>query len=245
MKNKQKAVLKFTLIILLIPFSLSVAKPTQTLLKQADSLFAKKQYTQSLELYQEILDQKQYSSSMLLKMAYIEDGLGHLSQSLYDLNLYYLASADEQALVKMEEVASKHNLQGYNANEVRKIEFLLQENYGMIIKVLAAITFFLFALLFYQKFRLHKKAIPVGIAILVLLGLLFFHVNFSQNTSRGIVFNQTTYLMSGPSAGSSVVSIIGEGHQLDILDKKDVWYHVKWMDQDVYLKENQVKLVKL
>jgi hypothetical protein len=51
--------------------------------------------------------------------------------------------------------------------------------------------------------------------------------------------------MSGPSAGSSVVEIIDEGHLLDVLGKKDIWVHTKWMNQDVYVKEDQILMIEL
>ena len=85
-------------------------------LKKADSLFQAKQYTQSFELYTSVLKEKQYSPAMLLKMAYIQEGLGHTSMSLYYLHLYYLASHDDQALTKMEEIASKNGLEGYQSS---------------------------------------------------------------------------------------------------------------------------------
>ena len=43
---------------------------------------------------------------MLLKMAYIQEGLNHVGQALYYLNLYYLASKDKSVLGKMEELAN-------------------------------------------------------------------------------------------------------------------------------------------
>ncbi|MBK7650109.1 MAG: hypothetical protein IPJ20_04215 [Flammeovirgaceae bacterium] len=49
-----------------------------------------------------------YTPAMLLKMAYIQEGLGRISQSIYYLQLYYKATNDEQALSKIEELATKH-----------------------------------------------------------------------------------------------------------------------------------------
>ncbi|MEQ8425509.1 MAG: hypothetical protein RIA63_12415 [Cyclobacteriaceae bacterium] len=244
MKNKQKAVLKILLIIpLLSLFSNLNAQTASTLVKKADSLFSIKQYTQSLELYKEVFSQGQYSESTLLKMAYIQEGLGRMSESLYYLNLYYLLSNDEQAAKKMEEIASKNHLYGYKADQTQQVFFLLREYSGVISKTLFAITILLFALLIYQKKR-DRHPMPVAIAILVLLSVLFLHVNFSQKTRLGIVHHNGTYLMSGPSAGSSVITIINEGHMLDILDKKDVWVHAKWLNQDVYVKEDQVLMIE-
>jgi hypothetical protein len=177
-------------------------------------------------------------------MAFIQEGLGQISESLYYLNLYNKVSDDELALLKMEELAKKHRLQGYSASQSWQISLLFKKYYGIILKVLMSIVVLLFTILIYLK-RKKMNPMPVAISLSVFLALLFFHVNFSQNTNSGIVHYNSTYLMSGPSAGSSVVEIIDEGHLIDILDRKDVWVHTKWMNQDVYIKEDQILVVEL
>ncbi len=244
MKNKQKAISKILVLILfLLSHSLS-AQSSGEQIKKADSLFAAKQYTQSLELYKEVLNKHEYSEAMLLKMAFIQEGLGQISESLYYLNLYHKVSDDDLALSKMEELAKKHRLQGYAESQSWKVSLLFRKYYDIIFKVLTGMAIFLLALLIYLK-RKKLNPMPIAITLSAFLALLFFHVNFSQNTNTGIVHYNSTYLMSGPSAGSSVVEIIDEGHLLDILGKKDVWVHTKWMNQDVYVKEDQILVVEL
>ena len=79
-----------------------------------------------------------------------------------------------------------------------------------------------------------------GLATVFMLILLFAHVNLFTAAEEGIVSANQTYLMSGPSAGSSVIAIISEGHQLKIKDKKDVWLKVEWQDKNVYVKEDKL-----
>ena len=81
--------------------------------------------------------------------------------------------------------------------------------------------------------------------LLLVMGVLFMHINFSRQTSVGIVTIPTTYLMSGPSAGASVISIVGEGHKLQITGKEDVWLKVRWMDKDAYVKQNSLLPLQL
>jgi len=245
MKNKQKAVSNIltALLILCSVAKVGAQSPVESIAK-ADSLFIQKQYTQSLELYQEILNQHQYSKSMLLKMAFIHEGLGHLSESLYHLNLYYLASNDEQALIKMEEVAKKNRLIGYESNQKQLVYSILRKYNYVIVSVAMGLLIFLFALLVYQR-KNKKNPLPTALLMLIPTILLFLQINMGDKTDQAIVSTNSTYLMSGPSAGSSVVSIINEGHLLDILEKKDIWIHVKWMNQDAYLKEDQVFMVEL
>lgn len=245
MKNKQKAVSKIlTVLLILCSAAQAGAQSTADLIAQADSLFTRKQYTQSLELYQAILSQHQYSKAMLLKMAFIHEGLGHLSESLYYLDLYYLASNDKQALIKMEEVAKKNRLVGYESNQKQLVFSLLRKYNYIIVSTSIGLLVFLFSLLIYQR-KSKRSPLPTAILMLIPMAILFFQINMSERTDQAIVSANSTYLMSGPSAGSSVVSIINEGHLLNVLDKKDIWIHVKWLNQDVYLKEDQVLMVTL
>jgi hypothetical protein len=214
-------------------------------LKKADSLFQAKQYTQSFERYASLLKEKHYSPAMLLKMAYCQEGLGHTSMSLYYLNLYYLSSHDEQALGKMEEIASKNRLEGYQLSDFSNLFTLLQRNSFEITLALLSLILFFFALTFYQKVKQQKKPLGPAIAVVLFLALLFAHNHVGDYLKVGIVSEPSTYLMSGPSAGSSVIDIISEGHQLKILGQKDVWIKVSWKDKEVFIKESSLLPVSL
>src|SRR6185436_7100842 len=93
------------------------ADASAIVLAKADSLYSSKQYTQALDFYQLLHKSGQYTPAMLLKVAHIQEGLGRLGESLYYLNLYFLATDDQQALKKMEELAKKNNLEGYETSE--------------------------------------------------------------------------------------------------------------------------------
>ena len=211
----------------------------------ADSLFHLKQYTQSLELYNDLFQNKFYSPSMLLKLAFIQEGLGHLGQSMYYLNLYFLATHDPQALVKIEEVAAHNKLEGYSDSDAARLWTLMKENHLRLLGSLISICLFLFALLFYQKVKQKRKPIVTGVVLLFFLALLFIQSYLHQTKVQGIIASASTYLMNGPSAGSSVIAIVGEGHRLEILGKKDVWLKVKWLDGEVYVKEDALLPVSL
>lgn len=234
-----------TPVILVLSLHVVYAQSLAIEIKKADSLFQAKQYTQSFELYTTILNEKQYSPAMLLKMAYIQEGLGHTSKSLYYLHLYYLASNDEQALAKMEEIASKKRLDGYQSSDFNTLLTKLQQYSFQITAVLLSVSVFFFALIFYQKVRQHKKPIAAAFVLMLFLGLLFVQIHFTDYMKVGIVTESATYLMSGPSAGSNVVAIIDEGHQLKILGQTDVWIKVNWNENEVFIKESSLLPVKL
>jgi hypothetical protein len=214
-------------------------------LKMADSLYIKKQYTQSLDLYQEIFKQHTYSPAMLLKMAYIEEGLGHNSLALYYISLYYELTRDETALAKMEDMATKYGLTGYEYNPVEHTLAIISENKPAIITAISGICLLWLALMFYTVRR--KKIRPYisfSFFILTTIFLVSF-INRRIVIPNGITQNAPAYLMSAPSSGSKVLGIIAEGNKLPIYGKKDVWVKVAWRGQVAYVKENQVIEIRL
>jgi len=214
-------------------------------LKMADSLYAKKQYTQSLDLYREIFLQHTYSPAMLLRMSYIEEGLGQNPMALYYINLYYEITHDQSALSKMEDMATRYNLTGYELNKNDYTLAIIAENKTAIITALGAICVVLLSLMIYTlKRKKIKPFISFSFFILTVILLLAF-TNRDLSPPNGITHNAPAYLMSGPSPGSRVIGIISEGHRLPITGRHDVWVKVKWRDGYAYLKQNQVLEVKL
>lgn len=214
-------------------------------LKMADSLFAKKQYTQSLEIYRGIFKEKSYSPAMLLRMAYIEEGLRQNSMALYYINLYYEATHDQSALAKMEDMATRYNLVGYESNKTDHTLAIIAEYKPAIITTLVGICSLLFAVMIYTLKRKNiKPYISFSFFILTAMLLVSF-ANRDLTPDNGIVQNAPAFLMDGPSPGSKVIGIISEGNRLPVSGRKDVWVKVKWLDGYAYLKENQVLEVKL
>jgi tetratricopeptide (TPR) repeat protein len=240
MKNMQRQVPKILLLIMgLCGFLMASGQVTSFRLGQADSLFEKKQYTQSLEHYQAILERGEFTPSMLLKMAYIEEGLGRIGQALYYLDRYYLVSNDKSALDKMEELSTKYNLQGYENSDATLILSLYHDYRDYISTVLAAAAVFFLSLLFYWRQR-RKRAVTAASALFILMVLLAVHINFGERISTGIISGPNTYLMEGPSAGAPVMSVINEGHRVEVVGKVDVWYKVKWRDNTVFVRDHDL-----
>lgn len=214
-------------------------------LKMADSLFTKKQYTQSLELYHEIFKQHSYSPAMLLRMAYIEEGLGQNPMALYYISLYYELTHDESALAKMEDMAVRYNLTGYEASRTDHVRALIAESKPAIVTALTAICVLLIAIMIYTvKKKKVKPFISFSFFILTAMLLIAF-ANRDLAPVNGITLNAPAYLMSGPSPAAKVLGVVNEGHRLAIRGRQDVWVKVKWRDGYAYLKENQVLEVKL
>jgi hypothetical protein len=244
----QNSVLKFLFLFSLIIFTTSTASKGQSSvysLTTADSLFQQKRYTQSFEVYQSILARREYSPAMLLKMAYVQEGLNRIAQSVYYLNLYYLATHDESVLLKMEEVANKYRLEGYAPSEAETMYVLYRQHHLKITLAFVATLVFLFTLISIQRVRYHKKPYAAWVVLLIFSSILLVHLNWGKARAHAIISKNNTYIMDGPSAGASVVSIVRDGHRVNMKGQTDVWVKVEWGDKDAYIKETNLLPVTL
>ncbi|MFM8739232.1 MAG: hypothetical protein ACKOC0_03415 [Cytophagales bacterium] len=229
-------------IVLLLPTVISAQSLSQKLL-QGDSLFRAKQYTQAFGKYQSILSGKNYTPSMLLKMAYIQEGLGHIGPCLYYLNLYQLASGDEQASTKMEELAQKFQLEGYQLSQQKTAKEWLLRHLSSFSFLLVGGSFFLLALAFVRKNK-RKMFLPFSITSCMMVAFTVW-INNMNTTSIAIVSNPHTYVIDAPSAGGTVLEILSEGHRMESTGTKDVWKKVIWRGKEAYIKNNQLSEVKI
>ncbi len=210
----------------------------------ADSLFDQKKYTESLEVYEELLSvQKQYTPQMLLKMAFIKEGLKDYSKALYYLNVYYSKTTDNRALRKMEKLAKAHELSGYEYTDKEFFTMTYQRYANYFSIFLMALAFLLLVLLY--KNRSDSKPIATGVFLSLVLLLLFYHVNNSSGFfEKGIITSPNAYMMKAPSSGSNIMEIIDKGHRINVLDKKDVWLEIEWGGEKGFVREGNISLVK-
>jgi hypothetical protein len=248
MKNMQRVNLKFVVLLISIIIIASETGFSQTSsfrLKTADSLFHSKRYTQSFEHYEEILKQKKYSPAMLLKMAYVQEGLQHIGPALYYLNLYYIATRDKTTLDKMDELATKYNLKGYEIAETNNV-MSFYDDYNLYISVaIAALMVLMVSLSAYARLKLNTRPIASFSILIVLAIALFSNVIYAGSMTTAIVAHPSTYVMNGPSAAASVIDIISDGHRVNIIGQKDVWLEVSWAGNIGYIKQNALLPIEL
>jgi hypothetical protein len=224
---------------LLFLLLVSRAESPASQLSKADSLFQLKKYTQSLELYAALFNQQHYSQAMLLRMAFIEEGLSRYADAIYYLNLYYNRTFDEAAMAKIKELASANNFSGYEQTDMDKMALAWRRYGHLVTLVLTSIAFLLtLLLLIMAKEKVRRKSIWLAQSSVLLL--LLIHLNYPFE-KEAIILNDTAYLMSGPSAGASVVAEISEGHRVKVLGKEDVWVKIKWKNRSVFVRESNVK----
>lgn len=216
-------------------------KDFQSKLNLADSLFTQQKYTQSYELYDSIYTLgKLRSPAMLLKMAYIREGLGDYTMALYYLYDYYIQTSDEFALEKMESLASAQNLIGYDYSDKEYFLSVYHEYYDQIILSLGSLSLIFIAGIGYQRFRLHQRPTGNYIMFSAISLILIIILNVGMGFQEAIVTHQNTYAMNQPSSSADVVDIITLGHKIKINGEIDVWFKTEWYDQEVYIKKKNV-----
>ncbi|MCK6616258.1 MAG: SH3 domain-containing protein [Cyclobacteriaceae bacterium] len=238
----QKGFLKIALSVfgLFISLNIVLGQLPADRLAQADSLFKQKKYTQSLELYASLFNEKIFSPAMLLRMAFIEEGLMHKANALYYLNVYYQYTFDEAAIRKIQEIAEVNRFTGYEQTDLDKLEMAWRKH-GYLVTLVLVVVAALFTVLLVIRGRTRKS---YWAAQSFCLALLLAHLNFPFQ-EKAIIQQGTAYLMSGPSAGSSVVAAIGEGHRVTVLGREDVWVKVVWKDREVFVRESNIKSTRI
>jgi hypothetical protein len=213
-------------------------------LDTADSLFKSKRYTQSMEHYKSIFAGGHYSPAMLLKMAYIEEGLGQTGQALYYLNLYFNATSDKTVLDKMEELADKFHLEGYQQTDRGRVLTFYSDFRWPVGLSLMAVAVLLLGIAFNQRLKKRQALVPVILLVLVLV-FLGTHTFLSSRDAKGIVAHANTQLMDGPSPGAGVISVIDGGHRVAIVGHKDVWIKIQWQGTTAYIRDANLLTLSL
>lgn len=235
---------KLSLIISALLFAtiFGFSQDLQANLKQADSLFKEQRFTQSFDLYQQLYESQAHASpAMLLKMAYIKEGLGDIPTAQYYLNEYYLATSNDLALQKMEDLAEAHGLEGYNHNDITFLFNLYYKNYNWLLIGIIGLTALVFLYVLYDRFKLQGRPISSTIFLGILLIVLFYLVNFGRDYDKALVTRSNTFVMAAPSAGSDVLDVIQKGNKLEVNGTYDVWSEVEWNGQTAYVKTRNIK----
>lgn len=208
---------------------------------RADRFFSQKKYTESLKIYENIfLKSGKASPSMLMKMAFIYEGLGNYTQTLYYLSLHYEYAPGNETLLRMEKIAQNQELKGYEHSDFDYIK-AIYHGYYIYFNILIILIFATFFASFIYRIR-KKRSIPVrqGISFLATLITVFVLLNFTENKPKAIIKNDKVFLMSAPSAASELLEKVGKGHRVEILSKKDIWFKIKMGEKVAYIRENNL-----
>lgn len=210
-------------------------------LEKGDSLFAQQKYTEAFDEYERLYSNGQASSAMILKMAFIQDGLGNYADALFFLDKYYQRSADRTVIGKIEEIAESNDLEGYRYDDTDYFLALLNK-YRIHLALLFLSVMILLLTYTFKKSSGEDKPIAAAIIQLFVTVCLFAIINF-KTSSVGIVTSDNVLLRSGPSAGAEPIEMLEKGHKVKILSQNEVWTQILWDGKEVYVRNGNLRVI--
>lgn len=215
------------------------------LLERADELFEQEKYTQALEVYTKILElNKEASPRMLMRLAFIHEGLDNYTEALYYLSLLYRYAPDNQTLLHMEEIAQRYRLKGYEHSD---FDFLRALYHAYFFEIVLLFLFFALSGLVYfllQTLVWHQVVWAYRAFLLLFLVFAFTAISTHHTNKQVIIRKNNSYLMSDASGGASLRAVLNKGHRLEILNQQDIWYQVEWEGKLAYIRASQVFTVE-
>lgn len=210
-------------------------------IERADSLFVQKKYTQAFNIYDSLYHKAGYESEqMLLKMAFIKEGLNDYTNAIYFLNQYYELTYDEKTLDKISELAEAHKLKGYKYDDVRFFESLFNQYKTEIMWSVLALALIITAISLFKFFR-NKRVSITSVVFVAILSISGYLINLLPEFRQNGIITENALIYSLPSSGSEVLETAEKGRRVKILDEMGVWKVIVFNEKEAYVKSNLVR----
>ncbi len=236
----QNALIKIPFLFVLVLFFGYGIRAQHVELRLADSLFSEKKFTQSLERYQHLLTRGYESPAMLLRMAYIEEGLQRYAYALFYLNRYYQLQPDEQVWHKIASLAAQHNVSGYDLTLYQHGLAKYRVNRMRWITINIVVAVLLTLLLWFVRYKAAKRFAFFFQSIVIVLLIVQLNIPLPR---YAIVADNGTPVMRGPSAGADVLGIIDSGNRLKVVGSTDIWLKVSNQKQTGYIRSGNLLIL--
>ncbi|WP_232825729.1 SH3 domain-containing protein [Algoriphagus litoralis] len=204
----------------------------------ADSLFAQRSYKEALEIYQANYQLGVYSPSMLLKMAFITEGIGDKEMATLYLSKYYDLSPNPQTITKIKSLTGQSELVGYEVSDAMRFVLFLTEFREVLVSALTLFLVISLILLWSKGRKLTEPRFYWPSVLLIVL--IFVTNNFLKSQNAALVTKSPTLIVSKPSAGGELVDLVEPGHRVKIKSSKDIWYEVEWKEKIAYIRKDNV-----
>ena len=176
---------------------------------------------------------------MLLKMAYVQQQLGHYPAALLYLSLAQARQPRVRTWRQMTALATQQRLVGYPATWQQDLRVQAQRYYypGLQVLLGAAVVIAVWLL-----WRRSSRGAWLGYAAYVAVVGAYLH--FLHPKPVGLVARPGAALMAGPSAGAAWLSTAALGDRLPVLGHQDIWYRVEWQRQVAFVRGADLLVVE-
>jgi tetratricopeptide (TPR) repeat protein len=207
-------------------------------LELADSLFNSQNYKEALAIYENLyFEDESYSPAMLLKMAFISEGLGDYPKTTLFLSKYYEHNPNPRVTNKIKALTEQPALIGYQISDREQFFKILSDHRAEITSLLALFLIISLILLFRHRENLRPA---LFIPSLVLILLVFMANNFLHGPQTAIITGSPTLIMDRPTAGGNLITKVDLGHRVKVNSSKDTWYEIEWANRKAYVKKQNV-----
>ncbi len=214
-------------------------------IKKADSLYKSENLSVAELFYEQNLQKiKNPSDVLFLKLASIKEKKGDFLKSMYYLNKAYELSPNEKILAKLNEMATIHDLKGYELSDFNFLILFYKQYSGFLVALLLILGIYIFVILFIKKYKSNFTPFSQKVFMVVYLLGVGLLLNLPDKYHQGIINHDGVLLRSEPSSAAPIEVSIDKGNRLNVLGGNDIWRRVYWNDKFLYLKESDIWLVE-
>ncbi len=215
------------------------------ILKRADSLYKVENYSAAELFYEQNIQKiKNPSTVLFLKLASIKEKKGDFLKSLYFLNKAYELSPSEKILAKLNELATLHELKGYELSDFNFLILFYKQYSGFLVALLMILGIYIFVILFIKKYKSNYTHFNQKVFLIIYLLGVGLLLNLPDKYHQGIINHDAVLLHSEPSSAAPIEVSIDKGNRLNVLGGNDIWRRVIWNDKFLYLKKSDIWLVE-
>nr|WP_200975806.1 SH3 domain-containing protein [Echinicola sp. 20G] len=233
----RKFIVKFLIFFTFILQSINCQADNKSLIL-ADSLFNAKSYKEAYNIYSDILQtEDSYSPAMLLKMAYITEGMGQYNDATLYLSKYYDHNPSPKVISKIKSLTDQLDLKGYEVSD-RAQFFKLLTDYQQEITSFFALLLVVSLILAIVRNKATKP--KYFIPSMILLLCTFLSNNLLKSPQTGIIKDSPTIIMGEPTAAGKFIKKVNPGHRVTIKSSEDIWYQIEWEGKEAYVKKENI-----
>ena len=221
---------------------LSTAQKVSPELARADSAFDAGAYQLAYRQYRGLMRQEAVASPrLLLRMAYVQEGLGHHPAALYYLHMALARQPRLATWRKMAELARNQRLTGYPETWRQDLQLTFRRYYYLGLQMLLLGAVVGGTLLLVRRQRVERGWWVAYGTYILLTGI---YLNLLGTERAALVVHPRAALMTGPSAGAAWLTTVTAGDRLVVQGQQDTWYRVQWQGQDAYIRTQDLLLVR-
>lgn len=243
--KRTKRNLRILLTILLFIVQILDIQGQSPLIKNADSLFLAKNYSEASNFYEELLVSGHIDQfEAYRKLAYMAEENGEFPKAIYYLFELYEVKPSDLVFNKITELATQNNYLGYEKSEINFLFTFFKQNSFLVISILLALSAAVF--IYFLGVRKSKKSISKRLGLVYCFFVLLFllAINFSERYRPGIIQKNNVFLRKEASFASEVIQTIQAGNKVNVIGKTDIWYQILFNREIAYVKESDIWVVK-